>query len=201
MPRNKQQNEQARDARKEQIRAEALKQFATKGLGAARIQDIAAGIGMAQGLLYHYYPSKEAVYLDLAEDALDKLIESTEKVQGMRGTARDKLVYSLRILLGTIEQDERFAQTCCLLAQSAAPLKLSESDREFLEEKRLFPYHILAEIIHEGQAEGSVVDGEPMELSLLFWSVVNGLAVHRVSHEKPLPMPNFNLAAAMFLKP
>ena len=191
MPRNKQQNEQARDARKEQIRAEALKQFATKGLGAARIQDIAAGVGVAQ----------DVTRRRLAEDALDKLIESTEKVQGMRGTARDKLVYSLRILLGTIEQDERFAQTCCLLAQSAAPLKLSESDREFLEEKRLFPYHILAEIIHEGQAEGSVVDGEPMELSLLFWSVVNGLAVHRVSHEKPLPMPNFNLAAAMFLKP
>ena len=200
MPRNKQQNERARDARREKIRVEALKQFALKGLGAARISDIAEGIGMAQGLLYHYYPSKEALYLDLAQDALDKTIENVEEVQGMRGKARDKLLYLLRIFAGAIEQDENFARTFCLLTQSTAPLKLRDNDREFLEEKRLFPYHVLAEIFHEGQSEGSVSDGEPMEYSLLFWSLVYGLAIHQVTHERPMPMPDHKLLSAMFFK-
>lgn len=200
MPRSKRQNEQARDARRTKIRAEALKQFALKGLGAARIQDIAAEIGMAQGLLYHYYPSKEALYLDLAQAALDKTIETVESVQGMRGQAHDKLLYLLRILTGAIEQDEGYAQTFCLLSQSTAPLKLSDEERSFLEEKKLFPYHVLAEIFHEAQAEGSVAGGEPMDFSLLFWSLINGLAIHRVTHESPLPMPDHRLLTAMFLK-
>lgn len=200
MPRNKLQNEKARDARKEKIRAEALKQFALRGIGAARISDIAEGIGMAQGLLYHYYPSKEALYLDLAQGALDKTIETVETVQGMRGRAHDKLLYLMRILTGTIEQDEGYAQTFCLLAQSTAPLKLSDEDRAFLEEKRLFPYHVLAELFHEGQSEGSVADGEPMHFSLLFWSLVTGLALHRTTYELPLPMPDHRILTAMFLK-
>ncbi|MCE5235259.1 MAG: TetR/AcrR family transcriptional regulator [Clostridiaceae bacterium] len=200
MPRSKWQNEQARDARRVKIRASALRQFALKGLGAARIQDIAAEIGMAQGLLYHYYPSKEALYLDLAQGALDKTIETVEAVQGMRGKAHDKLLYLMRILTGTIEQDESYAQTLCLLSQSTAPLKLSDEDRNFLEEKRLFPYHVLAELFHEGQSEGSVEDGEPMDFSLLFWSLVTGLALHRTTYETPFPMPDHRILATMFLK-
>ncbi len=198
MARNQQQNEQAREARKEQIRIEALRQFAQKGLGATRIQDIAENVGMAQGLLYHYYPSKEAIYIDLVRDALDKTIEASLGLQAMDAPAHEKIGIAIKELLHTIEQSERFAQTCCLIAQMADIVPPKE-EKALIDEKRDAPYRIVADIVRQGQQEGSVVAGDPDALSLLFWSSVNGLAIYRIAHAYAGPMPDHRLLTAMFL--
>ena len=199
MARNHQQNEQAREARKEQIRIEALRQFAQKGLAATRIQDIAENVGMAQGLLYHYYPSKEAIYIDLVRDALDKTIEASEGLHTLDAPARQKIEIALKELLHTIEISERFAQTCCLIAQMADIVQPGE-EKTLIEEKRSAPYRVVADIMRQGQREGSVVAGDPDALALLFWSNINGLAIYRIAHAYAGPMPDDRLLAAMFLK-
>lgn len=198
MARNLLQNEQARETRMEQIRMEALRQFAMKGLAATRIQDIANGVGMAQGLLYHYYPSKESIYIDLVKDSLDKTAEASLALQNRNISAREKIEIALRELFHTIEKSERFAQTCCLIAQMEKTVWLGE-EKEFIEQKRNEPYRIVADMIRQGQSEGSLVKGCADELSLLFWSTVNGLAIYRVSHAYTGPMPDYRLFVAMFL--
>lgn len=198
MARNLQQNEQARETRMEQIRMEALRQFAMKGLAATRIQDIANGVGMAQGLLYHYYPSKESIYIDLIKDALDKTVEAGLALKARDISAQEKIDIALRELFHTIETSERFAQTCCLIAQMGKIVRLGE-EKEFIEQKRNEPYWIVADIIRQGQSEGSLVKGSADELSLMFWSTINGLAIYRVSHAYVGPMPDYRLFMAMFL--
>ena len=200
MPRNEQQNEKARELRREQIRAEALRQFARKGLGAARIQDIAEGAGMAQGLLYHYYPSKEAIYMDLVRDALDMTIQAAQGVRDMHVSAREKIEYALRELISVIGRSDRFTQTCSLNAQTPHVLALTQEEVAEIREKKQAPYRIVAEIMREGQREGSVVEGDADALALLFWSSINGLAIYRVSHVYDGPMPDYRLLASMFLK-
>lgn len=200
MARNQQQNEQAREARKEQIRIEALRQFAQKGLTATRIQDIAENVGMAQGLLYHYYPSKEAIYIDLVKDAMDKTIEASLGLQAMDAPVREKIGIAIKELLHTVERSERFAQTCCLIAQMADIMPPSE-EKALIDGKRDAPYRIVADIMRQGQREGGVVAGDPDALSLLFWSSINGLAIYRIAHAYAGPMPDHRLLAAMFLKP
>ena len=200
MSRNEQQNEQAREARREQIRKEALRQFALQGLGTTRIQDIAKGVGMAQGLLYHYYPSKEAIYLDLVREALDMTIRAAEGVRDMKATAREKIEYSLRELVCTIGRSARFTQTCSLNAQIPSVLALTEEERAEISDKKQAPYRIVADIMRQGQREGSVVDGEANTLAILFWSCVNGLAIYRVTHAYDGPLPDYHTIAAMFLK-
>lgn len=197
MARNLQQNEQARETRMEQIRSEALRQFALKGLAATRIQDIAKGVGMAQGLLYHYYPSKESIYIDLVKDALDKTIEASLATRAMDVSAREKIDIALRELFHTIAVSERFAQTCCLIAQMGDIVGQGE-EKECIEKKRAAPYRIVAEIIRQGQSEGSLAAGDADALSMLFWSTVNGLAIYRVSHAYKGPMPDYRLFRAMF---
>jgi TetR/AcrR family transcriptional regulator len=200
MPRNEQQNEQAREARREQIRKEALRQFALQGLGTTRIQDIAIGVGMAQGLLYHYYPSKEAIYLDLVREALDITIRAAESVRDMKTTAREKIEYSLRELVSTIGRSDRFTQTCSLNAQIPSVLALTEEERAEIRDKKQAPYRIVADIMRQGQREGSVVDGDADSLAMLFWSCINGLAIYRVMYAYDGPLPDFRVIAAMFLK-
>lgn len=200
MPRNEQQNEQAREARREQIRKEALRQFSLQGLGTTRIQDIARAAGMAQGLLYHYYPSKEAIYLDLVREALDMTIIAAKSVRDMQTTAREKIEFSLRELISTIASSERFTQTCSLNAQIPADLSLTEEEQAEIREKKQAPYTIVADIMRQGQREGSVVDGDANTLAILFWSCISGLAIFCITHGYNGPMPDYRVIAAMFLK-
>lgn len=176
---------------------EALRQLAMKGLAAARVQDIAHGVGMAQGLLYHYYPSKESIYLDLIMDALDKLAVASLALMARDISAKEKLDTALRGLFHSIETSERFAQTCCLIAQMGE-IALPGKEKEFIAEKRKAPYRIVADMIRQGQSDGTLVQGSAEDLSLLFWSVVNGLAIHRVTHNDSGPMPDYRLFLAMF---
>jgi AcrR family transcriptional regulator len=49
------------EARRLQLIDTALYVFAAKGLEAATVKDLSDAAGVAQGLLYHYFPSKEAL--------------------------------------------------------------------------------------------------------------------------------------------
>jgi len=76
MARSQQQNEKMRNERREQIMQAALQLFTTKGLFATKVKDIAEKVGMAQGLIYHYFDSKEEIYEELISNALDKMNEA-----------------------------------------------------------------------------------------------------------------------------
>jgi hypothetical protein len=58
----------------------------------------------------------------------------------------------------------------------------------------------MAEIFRKGQVEGSVVSGDPMELSILFWTSVNGLAIYYATRDIATRLPDYKLVAPMFLK-
>ena len=65
MARNAEHNQKMRDERREKILYHALRLFAAKGLYATKITDIAAECRMSQGLLYHYFRSKEEIFTEL----------------------------------------------------------------------------------------------------------------------------------------
>lgn len=51
--------------RKQQLLAAAERLFAEKGYGATRISDICAAAGVAKGLFYWYFPTKESLFGEL----------------------------------------------------------------------------------------------------------------------------------------
>lgn len=200
MSRSEVQNQKIKEARNDKIREAAIREFAAKGFAATRIQDIAKTADMAQGLLYHYYPSKEAIFTDLIEDALDKLNEACLYVRNLDSAAVDKLWIFIRELFKTIETSDRFRQTCCLIAQAENTSLLPESTKQRLDEKRDLPYKIIAEVMMQGQEEGSLVDGSPHDLAVLFWSSINGLSIYHATRENAGPMPEARFLAGMFEK-
>jgi AcrR family transcriptional regulator len=66
--------EQGED-RRDQLLEHAAALFAERGYRATRITDIARAAGVAKGLLYWYFPSKEALLTELAQDVLRGLRE------------------------------------------------------------------------------------------------------------------------------
>ena len=63
------------EVRKQEILDTALKLFGENGYEKTSITDIAKAIGVAQGLCYRYFPSKEALFDSAIEQYADVLVE------------------------------------------------------------------------------------------------------------------------------
>jgi AcrR family transcriptional regulator len=77
--------------RRGEILAAAAKVFASKGLDAARMDDIAKVAGLAKGTLYLYFESKDAIYQAVVQQTIDKLAALTAEHVGREATFAGKL--------------------------------------------------------------------------------------------------------------
>lgn len=199
MARTKEQNEKMRETRKEKIRNAALRQFVKQGLFATRIQDIAAEAGIAQGLLYHYYASKDEIFVDLINDALDKTIEASYSVRDMDTGPGEKIRFALERLVETIENSQTFLDTCRLITQATNSTAIPQEAQDLIREKRNIPYLVIEEIIEAGQKEGTIVVGNPKMLAIFFWTSINGLAIYYSTNNNREIKLDYRVIAAMFL--
>jgi AcrR family transcriptional regulator len=199
MARSKEQNERMRESRKEKIRNAALLQFVKQGLFATRIQDIATEAGIAQGLLYHYYPSKEEIFVDLINEALDKTIAASYSVRDMEAGPGEKIRFALERLVDTIENSQTFLDTCRLITQATNSTAIPMEAQDLIREKRNIPYQVIEQIMAAGQKEGSVVAGDPKMLSIFFWTSINGLAIYYSTNNNRDVTLDYRVIASMFL--
>ena len=79
-PRTREAYERIKGARREEILTAARRVFARNGLAATRISDLAAEAHISQGLLYHYFPDKEALFTAIVEGALKDSIGKVEEI-------------------------------------------------------------------------------------------------------------------------
>src|SRR6266545_7499481 len=91
MPRTAEANQLLKDARREAILAAARKVFAANGVGATRVSDIAAEARISQGLVYHYFANKEALFTEIVEGALREFTALAEQARRGPGSAWDRL--------------------------------------------------------------------------------------------------------------
>jgi AcrR family transcriptional regulator len=81
MPRTKEQYEEMRQKSRGVILDAALRLFVEKGYHATTIGEIAKEAGVAMGLMYHYFESKEVLLTSIMEEHLDDLINSAAEKQ------------------------------------------------------------------------------------------------------------------------
>lgn len=67
------------EARTPQILDAALEEFAERGYAGARMAAVAARAGIAKGLIYHYFPSKGALFLATIRAATQSAFEAAER--------------------------------------------------------------------------------------------------------------------------
>lgn len=200
MARNQEQNEKMREERKAQILSAALRQFASKGLFATKIKDIAEDVGMAQGLIYHYYKSKDEIYVELINNALEKMNRAVLSLKDMPVPPHEKIRMAIKQLFHTIETSDDFTQTCRLIAHATNSSEIPEEARGFIEEKRDIPYQEIGNIMAEGQEEGTIIQADPHELAIVFWTSINGLAIYKATRQDITTMPDPRILINMFIK-
>jgi TetR/AcrR family transcriptional regulator, fatty acid metabolism regulator protein len=87
--------------RRQELLDAAVQVFARKGFRAARVGDIAEQAGVAHGLLYHYFRSKDEVLETIFRDTWQLLVAETERIEESGAPLPEQLRRFARIYLGS----------------------------------------------------------------------------------------------------
>ncbi|MBF0186310.1 MAG: TetR/AcrR family transcriptional regulator [Magnetococcales bacterium] len=193
-------NRKEKEQRREEILAAALDRFAAKGLHATTITEIARTAGISQGLLYHYFRSKEELFTALIGDALVKMNQAASGLESLPVPPDEKIRIAIVELLKTLHE-ETFSRTVMLIAQANLSEGTPEEAKEVLRRESGEPYAVIARIMAAGQKEGSIFDQEsPDVLSMLFWTTIKGLAMQRVTNRESFKVPHPESLLRLFIR-
>jgi AcrR family transcriptional regulator len=172
MPRTQQANQRIRAERRAQILDVAAQLFAYAGLAGTRTADIAAACKMSEGLLFHYFASKEDIFAAVVESALQAAATPAQAVFEQLGSPLEKLRWLLQVYLpGMWSKPAYFLVILQALNSETTP----EALRERVLEQSARNLRIYQQLIVEGQATGEVAQGDPTLLTLVFGACIQGL--------------------------
>jgi AcrR family transcriptional regulator len=160
-----------REKRREEILAAALDLFIRKGYAATKTQDISQAVGMSEGLLFHYFQTKEKLYEELIKigtsgpQAVLSGINS-EPLDFFRTAARDIFHY--------VETMPFVAKMFVLMAQARINDAAPEPVKKLL--AGIDTITPSAKKIRQGQKNGIIRKGNPIALATAFWGAVQGIA-------------------------
>lgn len=199
MSRNKTQNEKVKDERREQILTASLGLFAGKGLAATRIKDITEKTGISQGLIYHYFPSKEAIFTELIGKGLNNLNEAAVNLEKMTISAEEKIRLAVNGLLEGLNREPAAVNYYFLMTQTALSESFPAEAREIIKRENDLKYQVMTRIFRQGQAEGTVRQIQAEEMATLLFSLVNGLALNKAFYREQFRLPALEPVLGMFL--
>jgi AcrR family transcriptional regulator len=136
----------------------AVRVFARKGFHAARVGDVAEEAGVAYGLIYHYFASKDEVLETIFRDAWGALLEAIAAVEETEEDPREQLRKVVAIVLRTWRSDPDLVRVLVreITRSPAMQEQIGELGHAF---------DALQRIIERGQARGDFAAGLDARLS------------------------------------
>ena len=156
----------ASDDKRTRILDAAIRVFAQHGYHEARVGDIAEDAGVAHGLLYHYFASKDDVLRTIFVENWGQLIARFRAVEVANEPAGEKLEGIAKILLRTWRNDP--ALVTVMVREVARSHQLQDRVDEVRE-----AFAIVQRIVEEGQAAG--VFRRDVDARLASWLFYGGL--------------------------
>ncbi len=144
----------------------AVRVFARKGYHSSRVGDIAEEAGVAHGLLYHYFDSKEAVLETVFRENWSLLVDAVRAVEATGDPALDQLRHVAAILLRSWRDSPDLVRV--LVREVARSPQLQDRVEEI---GAIF--QAIQRIVEQGQAEGSF--RPELDPQLTTWIFYGGL--------------------------
>jgi len=188
MPRSKESFDAMRENTRLKIEAAALSLFARKGLS-VKVSELAQAAGVSQGLLYSHYPSKDALIEELIKQATEISSQSIEMLSKLELPAAEKVKQMTSMMCLMFSDAFQAIDYFMFMIQ----VGISGSDRSSLAlypEGLPNPTESLADILVQGQQEGSVVPGDPLQLATTYWATIQGLCCYAITGLPVSPDPH-----------
>jgi AcrR family transcriptional regulator len=144
----------------------AIRVFAERGYHGARVGDIAEDAGVAHGLLYHYFASKDDVLRTIFIENWGELIVRFRAVEAADEPAPEKLEGIAKILLRTWRNDP------ALVTVMVREVARSQQLRDLVDDVRE-AFVIVQRIIEDGQTAGAF--RRDIDARLASWLFYGGL--------------------------
>jgi TetR/AcrR family fatty acid metabolism transcriptional regulator len=174
----------------------AIRVFAREGFHRCRVSDIANEAGVAYGLVYHYFRSKDEVLDTLFTERWTLLLEAIAEVDARNLPIRDKLHAIASFIIGSYENDPDLMKVIIVEVTRAA----NTFGRAHLEEISQ-AYEGIGAIFRKAQDEGSFrTDISPEFGTLCFYGAIEQLLTAWIFEAIPATPDDFAKAKEMVVE-
>jgi TetR/AcrR family fatty acid metabolism transcriptional regulator len=130
----------------------ALKIFASRGFYNAKVSEVAREAGVADGTIYLYFESKDALLIALFEDRMQRIIaRANDEIARSEGTVLDKIRQAIALHLSLVLDDPDLAEFITVELRQSGKFVKEYDNPKFTEYLRIFRDLILA-----GQEQGLI---------------------------------------------
>jgi AcrR family transcriptional regulator len=148
--------------RRRQILEAAVRAFARKGYHGCRVSDVAREAGVAYGLVYHYYGSKEALLEAIFKETWGAMLATVSSVAEVEAPASERVRKVSEIVLRTWKRDPDLVRVLVREVTRSAHVQLETDEIELA-------MAALQRIIEQGQREGEFADAVDPRLAAAIW--------------------------------
>lgn len=171
VPSKKEKQHQIHNERREQILGAAVKVFSRRGVIGTKMSMIAEEASISHGLLYHYFKSKDELFITLVEWAMEQSRSTMMYVYQLPGSPIKKIKTLTEIILH--EGDSAYFM---LIHQARTSDGVPERANELINQYPIKTYvDQLLPLFEEGQQVGEIVAGDPRKLISCYLSIISGL--------------------------
>lgn len=150
------------EERRRQILQAAVRAFARKGYHACRVSDIAKEAGVAYGLVYHYYRSKETLLEAIFKETWGAMLATIRSVEQLDEPAREQVRKVTEIVLRTWKRDPELVRV--LVREVTRSSQVQEETDEID-----LAYQALQRIVEQGQQTGEFRSDIDARLTATIW--------------------------------
>jgi TetR/AcrR family transcriptional regulator, fatty acid metabolism regulator protein len=154
--------------RRREILDAAVRVFARQGFHTCRVSDIADEAGVAYGLVYHYFRSKEEVLDTLFTERWDILLQVIRDADGEDAPVREKLRRIAGFIVESYRHDPDLMKVIIVeVTRAANSFGLTHAARIRQ------AYDLLGQVVVKGQEAGTLrADVSPRFAALAFYGVI-----------------------------
>jgi TetR/AcrR family transcriptional regulator, fatty acid metabolism regulator protein len=173
----------------------AIRVFARQGFHSTRVADIADEAGVAYGLVYHYFDSKDEVLNELFLERWSLLLAAIEEADAGDESPRSKLGAVAAFIVDSYRHDPELMKVIIVEVTRAA----NSFGRTHLPEIRR-AYDSITKIVAEGQAIGAFRrDIDPAFASLAFYGAIEQLLSGWIFEVIPASATDFDQAKGLLV--
>jgi len=185
---NEEQLQHIRDERKEQIIQSAIKIFSRRGITGTKLSMIAIEAGISQGLLYHYFKSKDELFIHLVERAIQESKDGLKSVYSLSGTPLEKL----KEITQLFHEGQHYF---LLIHQARTADGVPEKAKQLIAEYSMESYIVdtWEPLFVEGQKIGEFAPGDPRQLISAYFTVISALMTLNIHIDEAYEMPEVDI--------